>query len=168
MNSLVTRRDLFGRAGPRASQQRPPWTRPEAAFLDACTRCGACIEACPTGVLVRGRARYPTVDFSKSGCSFCTACVTACPADCFLDATAVPWSIKADVDARCLETRGVSCRVCEDACEPQAIRFRPQRGGTYAATVARETCTGCGVCVIACPVGAIGIGQPNRHHEVTS
>jgi ferredoxin len=42
------------------SVPRPPWALPEAAFVQACTRCDACVAACPLGradVLLDARQR---------------------------------------------------------------------------------------------------------------
>jgi ferredoxin len=40
------------------------WARPEAVFVDACSRCGACQPACPTLIIVFVRG-YPEVDFTR-------------------------------------------------------------------------------------------------------
>jgi ferredoxin-type protein NapF len=62
---------------------------------------------------------------------------------------------------RCLADRGVECRLCGDACEPRAIRFRPARGGIAALALDAAACTGCGECLATCPVGAIGLVARN-------
>ena len=49
--SISRRGFLRGRARPPRPALRPPWARAEADFLARCTRCEACIEACPTGAL---------------------------------------------------------------------------------------------------------------------
>lgn len=55
----------------------------------------------------------------------------------------------------CLEERGVSCRLCEDACDEQAIRMRPMLQGRNRVHVDPEACTLCGLCLAVCPVDAI-------------
>lgn len=168
MTGTLSRRDLFGRwTGEKPRQQRPPWARREAEFTDACTRCGACIEACPTGVLVEGASRYPVIHFSTAACTLCAACAEACPVDCFDSVHGVPWTIKARIGGSCIETRGVACRVCEDGCEQQAIRFRPTRGGGYTASISEDLCNGCGSCAAVCPVKAISV-EPSHSREVNS
>lgn len=167
MSATISRRDLFRRPVARAPEQRPPWALPEGQFTANCTRCGSCIEACPTGVLIEGAARFPTIQFKAAACTFCAACCEACPAECFVETRAEPWPIRAAIGDACIETSGVTCRMCDDACEHGAIRFRPTRGGGSAVTVSHERCTGCGACVGTCPVSAISIRQP-QSNEVHS
>jgi ferredoxin len=50
---------------------------PPGHFEDRCTRCGACVDACPESILRRGSGGFPTVDFTASACTFCTARVAA-------------------------------------------------------------------------------------------
>ncbi len=66
---------------------RPPFARPELDFLLACTRCGACIEACPHAVLFPLPSRLglevagtPAMDLVNRACRLCDdwPCVAAC------------------------------------------------------------------------------------------
>ena len=162
MSATLTRRQLFSRfrGGPR--QLRPPWAMPEEVFTEHCTQCWGCAHACPQDIIVSGHAGYPIIDFSKSGCSFCGACANACNEGCFFSSderTGTPWPYKAAVSDVCVETKGVVCRLCEGACEADAISFRPQRGGRSQLIIDRNLCTGCGSCVSHCPVGAITIAE---------
>ena len=59
----------------------------------------------------------------------------------------------------CLTRAGVSCRLCEDACEPRAIRFAPRPGGVFQPALDGARCTACLACVEVCPVHAI---HPHR------
>ena len=158
---LFTRRAVAARAV--ASEPRPPWSLPEAAFTLACTRCGQCIDACPTGVLVAGEGGFPTVRFASASCTFCGSCACNCPATCFTRAggpAADAWPLRAAVDETCLESRGVTCRSCEAACDADALRFRPRLGGGSHVRVEQASCTGCGACVASCPVGALTVAAP--------
>ena len=55
----------------------------------------------------------------------------------------------------CLARRKVECRVCGEACDAGAIRFRPALGGVSQPELRPDACTGCGDCVAPCPVAAI-------------
>ena len=89
------RRNFFRRAAGKAAEHvveeadarlearasrwiRPPWARPELEFMLACSRCEACIQACPHKVLYPLPARYgadvaqtPALDVLDGGCHLC-------------------------------------------------------------------------------------------------
>lgn len=147
---------------------RLPWTRAEDEFLEACTRCSACIAACPTSIVTAGHGGYPIVAFAGIGCTFCGACADACERDCFTaDRTGSAWPLKARIANSCVETKGVACRMCEDTCEALAIRFRPQSGGRALAQIDDARCTGCGACLPACPIKAIAVCNPAHVEALT-
>jgi ferredoxin-type protein NapF len=135
---------------------RPPWSVPEEAFTAACSRCGACIEACPEAILVAGSGGFPEVDFRRGECTFCQACARACPEPLFL-LDAPPWRLTAVVTDGCLARQRILCQLCRESCEVQAIRFPLASGRTPEPLVDADACTGCGACVGACPVGAIAV-----------
>jgi len=135
---------------------RPPWAR--EAFESACTRCGACLAACPEGILHPGDGGFPEVDFRRGTgeCTFCAACAASCPEPAFVAAPAgAPWHATARIQETCLALRGVHCQSCGDACGESAITFRPTLGGAPRPAVDAASCTGCGACVGACPVDAL-------------
>jgi ferredoxin-type protein NapF len=156
---LITRRQfLRGDLAGRKAILRPPWALPEAAFLAACTRCKACLAACPTQILVWVRG-YPEVQFSQGECTFCGACRDACVPQALKQAPdqQPPWPIKAVIANTCLAQRDVVCRSCSDACGESAIRFPPRLGSAALPELLATNCTGCGACVAACPANAISV-----------
>lgn len=148
---------LRGKPADNRTPPRPPWSlRPDAAFASACTRCGDCVRICPRAVLRSGDGGYPEIAFDAAGCSLCGECARACAPkaiDRAAAAEAFPWRVQ--IDERCLNRRGVECRVCGDACEARALRFVPARGGIAQLQIDAAACTGCGDCVGVCPVRAI-------------
>lgn len=161
MESAVLSRRSFlrGRIRTVTPAQRPPWALDEAAFIERCTRCEACIEACPTAIVVAGEGGYPTVDFSRGECTFCAACATRCEPLALQRASAAeaPWKVRAAIGERCLAANGVECRVCGESCPTGAIRFRPRVGGAALPELTLSSCNGCGACFAPCPVGAIAV-----------
>jgi ferredoxin-type protein NapF len=61
------------------------------------------------------------------------------------------------ISSACLAHRSVECRLCGDACDTGALRFRPTRGGIAQPVLDLSRCTRCGDCVGPCPVGAISV-----------
>ncbi len=132
---------------------RPPWAKSESAFLAACTRCDACVRACPEHVLVRDADGLPRFDALAGECTFCGACAAACDSDAFEPTRSPPWTLVAHVAEACLSAQGVVCASCREVCPASAIRVPP--GARGAATVDLDACTGCGACTATCPADAI-------------
>jgi len=155
---------LRGDLSARRTALRPPWAVPEARFVDLCTRCNACVDDCPRGLLHSGSGGFPVIDFSRGACSFCGECVSACAPGALTPKLPSPWKLVAHVQDQCLSLHGVLCRICGEHCELRAIRFRPALGGRTQPQVDVQTCSGCGACYSACPSHAIALvevaGQP--------
>lgn len=72
----------------------------------------------------------------------------------------------AQISQQCLTFNGVACRSCEDHCDVDAIRFKPQIGGHYTPQITKD-CTSCNACVGACPISAIELVPIRYHTEFT-
>jgi len=150
----------FLRGGRITKELRPPWLLAPTTFTDACTRCGKCINLCAEHILVVGDAGFPLVEFGLGECTFCGDCGSECEADLFhtdRSSASEAWRHKAVVSDACLAARGVMCRSCEDACEPQAIRFPLVAGKVPGPVIDAKACTGCGACLRHCPEQAIAL-----------
>ncbi len=136
---------LRGNFGSETRDIRPPWAINEGNFQDKCSSCDACIEACPTSILKKGRGGYPIVEFSKNECTFCGDCAKVCkPRALLRDSAAHPWTLVASINSTCLSNTGITCRICGDNCDLQAISFRLAVGGKAVPTIDLSRCTGCG------------------------
>lgn len=159
-NMDASRRRFLGAQAPGPVPIRPPWSLPEDEFLSRCSRCDDCLQACPTGVLVRGQGSYPQIEFSVATCTFCGDCARACTTGAIQrDVTQKPWSLEILIGDQCLAAQRVECRVCGEICDFDAIRFRPRIGGAPLPTVDASQCTGCVACVAPCPARAISVRQ---------
>lgn len=137
---------------------RPPGALDEPDFIDRCTRCDACITACPTSVIHRGQGGFPELSFSHGECTFCAECVTACrPAALIAAETPVALPYRAAISDSCMTYQRIECRVCGERCPAAAIAFRPRIGGIALPELDADRCTGCGACEAPCPVGAISV-----------
>ena len=139
---------------------RPPGAISEKAFLNACTRCDKCANACPKdaiqmapkkmGFLIMGT---PYIDPLKNPCVMCDDlyCISACP-----DKALLPVPSPADVtmgyailDKKHCQTygdEGAFCQQCIIDCPiPGAITQVDSRPVFH-----KNICTGCGVCVRSC------------------
>ncbi|MCY1412558.1 Ferredoxin-type protein NapF [compost metagenome] len=149
---MLARRALLRRLGGAPEVRRPPWTASD--LTERCTRCSACIDACPEQVLRIGDGGFPQLDLSQSGCSLCGECAAACPAGVF-DRQRPAFAWHARIEAHCLALAGIHCRSCEEVCEARAIRFRAQIGGPPLPQLDPQVCSGCGACLAPCPSQAI-------------
>lgn len=139
---------------------RPPGAMTEVGFLAACTRCGACIEACPPSALTvvptdgGFAAGTPRLEPERTACAVCPdmPCVQACPTDAL---TLPPAGWEGHrlgevefVPERCLTFRDLSCDVCITACPVGEAALTVDEAGHP--VLRREGCVGCGACVRAC------------------
>lgn len=149
------RRVLFGRKRGERPPVRPPWARTNL-FTDLCTRCGACVEACPETILVTGDGGFPVVDFRLGECTFCGACAKACPERLF-DRARRAWDLEPSIGSGCLPRIGVICQTCRDICPETAFSFVLMPHAAPQPVLDPDRCTGCGACVSACPGEAVSL-----------
>jgi len=143
-------------------QLRPPGAGEDEGFLAACIRCGQCVEACPSQVLVLAGADSgvalgtPYFVPTRKPCDLCQGqtemkCIAACPTSA-LRPIARRKDVRigiAEIDRDlCLPWRGVACKACWHACPlpNEAIVFNPMGR----AVVVADACVGCGLCEYAC------------------
>jgi ferredoxin len=158
--ALALRRTAAGKHPPI----RPPGARPEDQFAGLCARCGACIRACPYGILkpdlgaggVAGLLA-PKIDYAKAHCfEYCNECTKVCPTGAIerlaLDAKRNRAIGLAEIDrGKCIAWEyGQYCMVCHEFCPYLAIDS-VERNGVECPTVKPDMCRGCGACQVNCP-----------------
>lgn len=155
--------EVEARAVQRASHWlRPPYAKPELDFLLSCTRCSACIEACPHHTIFPLASRLgadvvgtPALDLLNRACHLCDdwPCVTSCePKALQLPETAddevlpLPQLAQAKIDTEhCLPYLGPECGACAGSCPlPDALHWDCER------PVITASCVGCGLCREVC------------------
>ena len=150
-------RDDVAAAGrrPLVPVLRPPGAIEEREFLNRCTRCGDCIEACPHDALVKAPARFrtafdtPMIDPMAQPCLMCedTPCVTACEPGVLTTTLGFAMGTAMVNEQTCLAHQGSFCSVCHEKC-PAEGAFVVEAGKPR---VNESACTGCGVCHYVCP-----------------
>lgn len=146
---------------------RPPYAKPELEFLLACTRCNACIEACPHNIIFPLSAKNgadvmntPALDLLNVGCHLCQdwPCVNACEtAALTLPDESEDEANKSDEKVNsslphfgyvvinselCLPYNGPECGACAASCVVEGalvwIKERP--------SINVDRCIGCAMC----------------------
>ncbi len=156
MVDLVRRKLVTLTRGP-AGQLSLPWLFSQQQFVDACTRCNKCVDACETQIIQIGAGGFPHADLTIDECTLCYRCANVCSEPLFKAEPEAPWQADIQLTDRCLALQNIDCRSCADACEPMAIQFKPIIGKVAQPNLQTESCTGCGACISPCPADAINL-----------
>jgi len=160
---------------------RPPLAGKAARFTRLCVRCGACVRACPSGIIKFGgvgggwaSVLAPEVSFESDYCpASCTACGQACPTGAIPkfkaeQKVAAPMGV-AQVDREtCLLSFGRDCGACAVACPHEALDLVWDRVEMVSRVAVKpKACTGCGYCEYVCASTPRSIrvqarGEPRR------
>ena len=156
----LSRRSLFrGRLTSNEPRVQLPWSVAWSDFAADCTRCGDCLTACPEQILVKGDGGFPSVDFLRGECTF---------------AGNVSPLAKCRYFARPRRHPGNTSPILKPTVWPMARYFAsaartvaspgrsvsPHAGPGADPSIDAAACTGCGACVMDCPVGSIRVGAP--------
>ncbi len=150
----------------------PPGAESIGSFAGACSRCYACVKACPTKVIRvkppinRSLAQFfhPEMDYQNGYCDeFCNQCSQACPTTALqpltIDAkrTRQIGVAKVRRDACLAWADGEHCMVCQEFCPYLAIDTDKSTANLPRPVVNPEICRGCGVCQNRCPAIRAGV-----------
>lgn len=145
----------------RSGTLRPPGARDEERFTGLCTRCGNCLDACPSRILVPDldsgllALLAPRVRFGPDYClPECTRCGEVCPSGAIGRLAAEeknrhPIGIPQISASLCLMAQGLDCRECLDGCPCDALE-ECLDGDAVQPIVHAEKCIGCGACEVLC------------------
>ena len=152
----------------RTDWARPPGAVAEPLFLERCTKCGDCVDACPYEVLQsHPQQGFPVLFPNERPCSLCEdfPCMAACETQALEPVegrTEVTLGTAEISISRCTAEQG--CHACVASCPVGAIQMD---FACLRVVVAETECVGCGLCALTCRTvsdhGAIRI-RPFIHH----
>lgn len=155
------------------SRLRPPGALAEAAFLEACTRCDACFDACPVDAIVAvpppaADAGTPQIIARQAACVACDslACTQVCEPGALqpLRSKHEVAMGQAIVDPNsCVTFHGQACDACITVCPTQPSALALVDGHP---SVASDRCIGCGLCEQLCPTEPRGIAVHDPEREL--
>ena len=147
----------------------PPGGSDQRRFASACTRCYACVAACPAKIITikagGGIAELfmPVVDLNagEQVCrEDCHACTQVCPTGAITQLTLIQKQRTQMARARIRRTaciawsEGEVCMVCDEYCPYNAIDIEYRRSDIYQdvplPVISPQRCRGCGYCRKAC------------------
>lgn len=130
---------------------RPPGAVPEDLFLQRCTKCGDCIDACPhdaiESLLIQ---ETPGIYPGETPCQLCEdfPCIDACETEALVPITSLH-EVRMGVArvSRNVCTAGNGCNACVSKCPTGAISMDFV---AFLVAVDESCCVGCGVCQYIC------------------
>jgi len=150
---------------------RPPGAVPEELFVERCTRCGECVDAChQDSILIADgdkglQVHTPYLDvMNHKPCYLCThpPCIEVCPSEALLPTRPEDFRLGTAriVHDDCLAWQGEECSACVERCPYTGTAILADADGRP--WVDAEACTGCGLCHPVCPAesNAIVIEPP--------
>lgn len=145
----------------------PPGAQGLENFMNACTSCHACIEACPSNIIKPASFEYgidgimmPTLKYTEGYCKYnCNACSDVCPNEALIE---MPLEKKQKtkigvahfIAQNCISlNEGIDCGACSRECPTGAIKMvKSSTNPTMEQpSIARRSCIGCGACEYVCP-----------------
>lgn len=165
VHKYVEHRDATDSQEEKPEKRRTDWLRPpgaleEAQFLESCTGCGECIEACPhesIRVLEDShvsdglpRKGTPVIYPDEQPCYLCEdfPCIAACEPEALRPVgTVKAVSMGTAVVSQRICTAGQGCNACVGQCPTQAISMD---FASLSIRVGGDLCVGCGICEHIC------------------
>lgn len=130
---------------------RPPGAVKERLFLERCTQCGDCIDACPHDVIVPLAVQEtPGIYPGEAPCQLCEdfPCIEACEVEALMPIRSmheVSMGVAKVSGSMC--TAGNGCNACVSKCPTEAISMD---FGKFLVVVDESLCVGCGSCQYVC------------------
>lgn len=163
---------------PEGEALRPPWSLLPGMFESSCARCGACVRACPSRIIVFGGTGEglggwlaPEIEFQGGRyCpDACSACGQVCPTGAigrFTKETkeAHPLGLLEIEHEYCRMVESGGCGFCLIECPRKALTTVFDKGlAARRVEVNPSRCNGCGKCLPSCPVDVMRVIPRIKH-----
>ena len=130
---------------------RPPGAVEEDLFLERCTKCGDCIDACPHDAIEKLPVHEtPGIFPGETPCQLCEdfPCIQSCETDALMPIKNL-YEVRMGIAkvSRNVCTAGNGCNACVSKCPTGAISMD---FGAFLVAVDEGLCVGCGICQYIC------------------
>lgn len=130
---------------------RPPGAAEENLFLERCTKCGDCIDACPHDAIEKLSVHEtPGIFPGETPCQLCEdfPCIESCETDALMPVKNL-YEVRMGIAkvSRNVCTAGNGCNACVPKCPAGAISMD---FGAFLVAVDEGLCVGCGLCQYIC------------------
>ena len=165
VHEYVKHRDAEDRKEEKPEKRRLDWLRPpgaleEALFLESCTGCGECVDACPHESIrvleenpvsdVLYRKETPIIYPDEQPCYLCEdfPCIASCEPEALQPVGGLKEvNMGIAVVSQKICTAGQGCNACVGQCPTRAIVMD---FASLAIRVEGDRCVGCGICEHVC------------------
>ena len=135
---------------PREDWLRPPGAVSESLFVERCTKCGDCLEACPhDAITAHATDGWPIILPDRAPCHLCEdlPCITSCGTEALLPLARLEVKMGLAAVSPRLCTADQGCNACVSQCPTGALSMDV---GAMTVQVAGHQCVGCGLCEYTC------------------
>lgn len=158
---------------------RPPGSVEPVLYNILCSRCGNCIKACPSNIIIHNSDfnkplswMTPIISYKSGYCiESCNVCGKVCPTGAIklfsIEAKSSLFMGTARINTEnCYLSNNMECIKCREACKYDAVEFLPGSNVlNMLPSIDNQKCLGCGACEVICPAECIKVFSPEQKSQ---